>query len=289
MSRKLIVLDLNGALLHRTKSSKGIRLRPHLDLFVAFIFHPTTRDWLDAMVWSSAQPQNVSRMVSSAFGKHETALLDVWTRDKMDLTPDAYKRKVQTVKDLRKVWAAFPQHSQATTILVDDSPAKARLQPYNQICLSEYVGGQPSSSSTLSLKKPRRKASSTQALPSVDALADQLLSSLQIKHRPHEDNTLLAIIGILSTLKDATDVAAEMENHHLFRGRPTLFEAQDRLNTEEYKPPPEAFWFLSPTLLSEWTEVGRTELERLGIRYPITSLGGKRSITEDRKPVHSKI
>jgi len=67
-------------------------------------------------------------------------------------------RKVQTIKDLEKPWEALtPQvlrppsspapssskkwtgHSAATTLLLDDSHAKAALQPYNHLCVQEYT------------------------------------------------------------------------------------------------------------------------------------------------------
>ncbi len=65
-------------------------------------------------------------------------------------------RKVQTTKDLAKPWEAlkprrlrpaFPTpsspnwtgHSAATTILLDDSHAKAALQPHNHLCVPEYT------------------------------------------------------------------------------------------------------------------------------------------------------
>ena len=58
-------------------------------------------------------------------------------------------RKSQTTKDLAKPWSALhldstlsdsPQkHSALTTILVDDSPLKAKLQPYNHLCVREYA------------------------------------------------------------------------------------------------------------------------------------------------------
>ena len=68
----------------------------------------------------------------------------------LSLTTD---RKVQTIKDLEKPWAALtPQHpttssspqtwtghSAATTVLLDDSHAKAALQPYNHLCVPEYT------------------------------------------------------------------------------------------------------------------------------------------------------
>jgi hypothetical protein len=69
-------------------------------------------------------------------------------------------RKVQTIKDLEKPWAALTPrvlrpappalqstpsspkwtgHSAATTLLLDDSHAKAALQPHNHLCIPEYT------------------------------------------------------------------------------------------------------------------------------------------------------
>ena len=66
-------------------------------------------------------------------------------------------RKAQTTKDLEKPWAALglcpgfneevekeaeealQAHSARTTVLLDDSPLKAKLQPWNHICIREYV------------------------------------------------------------------------------------------------------------------------------------------------------
>src|SRR5882762_4500790 len=66
-------------------------------------------------------------------------------------------RKTQTTKNLSKLWEQLspasssrsfstsneqpiivPAHSAMTTLLVDDSPLKARLQPYNHLCIPEY-------------------------------------------------------------------------------------------------------------------------------------------------------
>src|ERR1700722_6766174 len=64
-------------------------------------------------------------------------------------------RKTLTTKDLTKPWAflatipshtsslldtppLLPLHSARTTLLLDDSPHKAPLQPHNHVCVSEY-------------------------------------------------------------------------------------------------------------------------------------------------------
>lgn len=59
-------------------------------------------------------------------------------------------RKAQTTKNLEKPWADLcvsrtdneqsNRHSARSTLLLDDSPLKARLQPYNHVCLPEYDG-----------------------------------------------------------------------------------------------------------------------------------------------------
>ncbi|KAJ8456552.1 hypothetical protein ONZ51_g12056 [Trametes cubensis] len=119
-------------------------------------------------------------MVDKCFGAEKGKLLAVWARDTLGLSNNHYHRKVQTIKDLTKPWAYFasysahispsphssiastprsspessspsrasdnteaiaPQaHSALTTLLLDDSPRKAELQPFNHVCIGEYSG-----------------------------------------------------------------------------------------------------------------------------------------------------
>ncbi|EGN97373.1 hypothetical protein SERLA73DRAFT_110577, partial [Serpula lacrymans var. lacrymans S7.3] len=97
------------------------------------------------MVWSSAQPHSVVDMVDKCFGKSKAELVAIWDRGSLGLGKDDYFKKTQTTKDLVKPWAklssdaALPVvHSALTTLLLDDSPLKARLQPYNHVCIPEY-------------------------------------------------------------------------------------------------------------------------------------------------------
>ncbi|CAA7263834.1 unnamed protein product [Cyclocybe aegerita] len=208
LSRKLIVLDLNGSLLlrsahkprhpHRGGPQKGqpngrwdpyadtsqlrplrtVHPRPYLGAFKAYILHEATKKWLDTMVWSSAQPHSVADMVDKCFQDRKDELRAVWARDTLGLTGD---RKTQTLKDLEKPWSELPSphiptpnslssdiepiahntsnpstehatsssskpslqtqhtHSAQTTLLIDDSPLKAALQPWNHLCIREYV------------------------------------------------------------------------------------------------------------------------------------------------------
>ncbi|THH15462.1 hypothetical protein EW146_g5025 [Bondarzewia mesenterica] len=171
-SRKLLVLDLNGTLLLRSARAprtgrftqrpplRKVHPRPYMENFRAYLFAERTKEWLEVMVWSSAQPHSVDDMVDKAFGEDKNKLIAIWARDTLGLAPDHYHRKIQTVKDLTKPWSALPslsspsdhptaedtssppppvQHSALTTILLDDSQKKAVLQPYNHICIMEYT------------------------------------------------------------------------------------------------------------------------------------------------------
>lgn len=171
---KLLVLDLNGALVYRPSRGGGDKKkaypRPYLHCFLQYLFEGGERPW-EVFVWSSAQPHNVRHMVETCFGLEYTRgvypregseasegsaegsteeggiLLGVWARDTLGLSSGDYGelvvlltsgRKVQTRKDLRKVIEAYPQYDLRTTVLLDDSPLKAVFQPWSQIVIPEY-------------------------------------------------------------------------------------------------------------------------------------------------------
>lgn len=117
-SRKLLVLDLNGTLLLRSPHSRDrprapppsysrgrqsadtpsnpypaprtVYLRPYLPSFRAYLFHPNTLQWLDTMVWSSAQPHSVNDMVDKCFGTYKEGLKAIWARDTLGLIGNEY-------------------------------------------------------------------------------------------------------------------------------------------------------------------------------------------------------
>ncbi len=67
-----------------------------------------------------------------AFGPvHRTRLLFEWDQSKcpQEKHPDPKERKPLFLKPLADVWRAFPQHDADTTLLVDDTPAKAGRNP----------------------------------------------------------------------------------------------------------------------------------------------------------------
>jgi hypothetical protein len=76
----------------------------------------------------------------------------VWARDHFGLSPEDYNLKVQCYKRLTLVWASpeiqashpdaasGARWDQSNTVLVDDSPEKARSEPFNFICVPEFAG-----------------------------------------------------------------------------------------------------------------------------------------------------
>ncbi|CAG8525252.1 17005_t:CDS:1 [Acaulospora morrowiae] len=195
---KLIVFDLNGTLIFRTCSDieKAI-LRPYIKEFMDYIFS----GGFSVMVWSSAQPNNVKKMVKAAFGPHEVKLIDVWNRDQFSLTFRQYHRKTLTIKDLDKVWkklnsnrvpkpylnaksTSFPASivwDQTNTILIDDSKLKAQLQPFNSIHLLEF---------NESLALSGRDCELRDVIPYLETLKCQTNVSAYIKNSPYKSKEL---------------------------------------------------------------------------------------------------
>jgi hypothetical protein len=58
--------------------------------FRSYIFHEAIKPWLEVMVWSSARPHNVDKMVDRCFGDRREELKAVWARDTLGLAEDDY-------------------------------------------------------------------------------------------------------------------------------------------------------------------------------------------------------
>ncbi|KIJ52375.1 hypothetical protein M422DRAFT_25994 [Sphaerobolus stellatus SS14] len=211
-TRKLLILDLNGTLLLRPKprnaKSRPVHPRPFMPTFGKFLFHEDVKRWLDTMVWSSAMPHSVDAMVDKCFMGLKGELKAIWGRDTLGLATEDYSRKVQTIKNLELPWsqlAALPSHDASathtaeTTLLLDDSTAKAQLQPYNHLCIPEYTKNQRN----LDLKYLE--------IEKGDAI-------------PHErspkgyDPTLIAVMGVLDEIKRQSNVAGWMRAGGLWAG-----------------------------------------------------------------------
>ncbi|KAH6902509.1 phosphoprotein phosphatase [Coprinopsis sp. MPI-PUGE-AT-0042] len=220
--RKLLVLDLNGTLVYRgPHQRRNVYQQPPNVPRPLRTVHPRPNGF-DTMVWSSAQPHSVSDMVRDG-------LKVVWARDTLGLSKDAYFQKTQTTKDLEKPWQALG-HSAKSTFLLDDSPKKAHLQPWNHLCIREYVGPMrhidvkvrdaellreqkeraeiaSDSLARRAMKKGRRDGGKRRrrrkGQRKFAALTEQDLHPVDSNGRPLEyDQTLLAVIGVLDAIKE---------------------------------------------------------------------------------------
>ena len=140
----LVVLDLNGTLLHRKNRGSSFVGRPRVNEFLHYLFSHHS-----VMVWSSARPDNVQGMCEKLLLKpQKEQLIGIWARDQLRLPADAYNQKVQVYKQLSWIWkdkkiqSANPNPieywSQENTVLIDDSVEKAASEPYNLIQLEEF-------------------------------------------------------------------------------------------------------------------------------------------------------
>lgn len=145
--RILIIMDLNGTLLHRPNRKQPSKFveRPHARSFLSYCL-----DTFYVAIWSSARPENVSNMVDQLIDPAQRdRCLVVWARDRFGLSDIDYKCRVQVYKRLTSVWAdprvvnAHPtggRWDQTNTVLVDDSMEKARTEPFNLLQLPEFSG-----------------------------------------------------------------------------------------------------------------------------------------------------
>ncbi|OBZ85195.1 hypothetical protein A0J61_06757 [Choanephora cucurbitarum] len=130
--QQLLILDLNGTLVSRI-GKRSMYARPYSREFLDYVF-----DNFNVMLWSSAQPHSVRNM-SRLFSTHTKKLVAIWNRESFGLSKEDYYRKCLTIKDLDKVWEYFDgQYDATNTILIDDSPEKAQLQPYNCLHPNEF-------------------------------------------------------------------------------------------------------------------------------------------------------
>ncbi|XP_006431313.2 ubiquitin-like domain-containing CTD phosphatase 1 isoform X1 [Citrus clementina] len=166
LRKKLLVLDLNGLLADIVspppkdcKADKKIARhavfkRPFCHDFLRFCF-----ERFDVGVWSSRTQKNVERVVDFLMGDMKHKLLFCW--DLSYCTATSFKAlenkyKALVFKELRKVWEisdpncpwAKGDYNESNTVLLDDSPYKALLNPpYTAIFPCSYKYQNPSDNS----------------------------------------------------------------------------------------------------------------------------------------------
>ncbi|KAJ7054155.1 hypothetical protein C8F01DRAFT_497406 [Mycena amicta] len=294
-ARKLLILDLNGTLLLRSKHSRGskqahgprlrtVHPRPYLPAFREYIFHTNTQEWLDTMVWSSAQPASVADMVNNCFRDQKQLFLAIWARDTLDLPPELYceqhscasttclkafsSQKTPTTKDLVTPWKAFPSHNAQTTLLLDDSVRKAHRHPFNHVCVPEYSADfRRRDLSVLHASKGPSKL-----LARVKAGGESATVTAAVPKT--FDETLLAVVGILETLKLQDSVASWIEKGGLVvpsdnHEQPTPDALVGQLSSLTLNASPElstpSTWFEREETVRHWADQGRHALAALQI------------------------
>jgi hypothetical protein len=160
----LIVLDLNGTLLVRSRESYTSIARPFVRKFLEYCLKHHC-----VAIWSSARRRNVGNMLAGLFAPHEIPqLVTVWCRENSRLG-EFVDQKVQVYKQLQWLWddpmvkasactlrdtndlsteKSVPEPcvwDQSNTVLVDDSLEKADSEPYNLLQVEEFKGDAGSS------------------------------------------------------------------------------------------------------------------------------------------------
>jgi len=95
MDKKLLVLDLNGTLVLRSRSGSTVSYRPYLRTLLHYL-SVVSRDpkisglsATEVIVWSSARPHSVEKMVKDIFGP-SSFLLATWDRTHLGLSEVDY-------------------------------------------------------------------------------------------------------------------------------------------------------------------------------------------------------
>ncbi|XP_014496436.1 ubiquitin-like domain-containing CTD phosphatase 1 isoform X2 [Vigna radiata var. radiata] len=142
LKKKLIVLDLNGLLVdivfppprHRkadaTVGRKALFKRPFYLDFLNFCFEK-----FEVAIWSSRTRKNINYVINYLMGNMKQRLLFSWDLSyctKTTFKSLENKHKPIVFKDLRKIWD-LPwkngYYNESNTLLLDDSPYKALLNP----------------------------------------------------------------------------------------------------------------------------------------------------------------
>lgn len=149
----LIVIDLNGTLLYRPDKHKPTKYqtRPLASQFIRKCIEKYR-----VVIWSSTRDENVRIICQKLLSPDLLSrVVAIWGRTKFGLSPSDFKKRTMCYKRLTKLWAdprvaqSYPagaegEHGwdQSNTILIDDTPEKARAEPYNAIIVPEYTGEQ---------------------------------------------------------------------------------------------------------------------------------------------------
>ncbi|XP_057444839.1 uncharacterized protein LOC130737086 [Lotus japonicus] len=142
LEKKLLILDINGVLADvvygcRYRISREpdlifgknhlVFVRQHCREFLKFCFEKFV-----VAIWSSKMSDNVEKLVEFLFQDMKGKLLFCWDHSyctSSGVHAPTQLSKEMVFKDLNKVWDQFDDYNAKNTLLVDDSPYKALLNP----------------------------------------------------------------------------------------------------------------------------------------------------------------
>ncbi|KAF9929182.1 hypothetical protein FBU30_001795 [Linnemannia zychae] len=150
----LVILDLNGTLFYSNDKHRkhSYIKRPYFTELLRYLYANCR-----VMIWSSATRQRITNMISSGGFIGLDKIDRVWNREHLRLHNSDYNRKVLTLKDLEFIWTEIDmerskakpdqlavggqyefRYDQTNTVLIDDSPHKTQLQPYNSMIVPDF-------------------------------------------------------------------------------------------------------------------------------------------------------
>ncbi|BGP51870.1 hypothetical protein JCM10450v2_007830 [Rhodotorula kratochvilovae] len=230
----VVVLSLNNTLLFRPKrSTKGSTMpivRPYLSTFLEYLcgshLHPSPADRepparaFEPIVYSAARAHNVLTLLRAvglvpplaaagddgAYRPREgegDVLRAVLSRESMGMMDADYRRDVQAVKDLGKVWSELgleEKDGTRRTVLLEEEEPAAAAQPYSRLPITPFLVSNPSST----LSRP-----SVRELPCSSA----------------DDPALLITIHLLELLRSEKNAPAALKAGLVRRGEDAAREA----------------------------------------------------------------
>ncbi|XP_030949306.1 uncharacterized protein LOC115973202 isoform X1 [Quercus lobata] len=150
--KKLLILDVNGLLLalrptDMRKTFETAIWRPSVNEFLRFCFEK-----FDVALWSSRSRENLDKLIEPPKLTHNNLIFDwfiknlIFNWDQSHCTESGFDTldcpsKPLFLKDLRKVWEKYEAYNAANTLLLDDSPYKALLNPPNTAVFPETFCG----------------------------------------------------------------------------------------------------------------------------------------------------
>ncbi|RAL02773.1 NIF domain protein [Aspergillus ibericus CBS 121593] len=226
----LVILDLNGTLVHRKDRSLPPRFQRRAGLED---FLKTLLKKYKVMVWSSARPPTVDGICRQLFlSKSRKRVVAEWSRTHFKLHKKQYNAKIQVYKTLDTVWAdegvqaSYPS-LRAPNISVPDTFQKTRWDQTNTILIDD------------SIIKASSEPHNLLEIPTFDESAG-----------PEDTTTLVKVLRILEELAKHDDVSQVL--HHWQR---TISKGSSILDLEfEHEPQP-----YGPPTLAEVTEARKQQ------------------------------